>query len=142
MLTHHLQKANEILIDLIETTISDIDDIKQAKHSVLFSRTKVKEELVVSFEHYKSLIDDEIIKLSKQNPGQSLDTILNTLQQAELEKLRVNLETLQSKNRYLASIVIAVSEFYSSLINRIIPTEQIGYENHRAKRASYLQIEG
>jgi hypothetical protein len=46
------------------------------------------------------------------------------------------------KNRYLASMVIAVSEFYSSLINKLIPTEQIGYENHKAKRASYLQIEG
>ena len=142
MLIHHLQKANEILQDLIETTSLDIEDIKQAKHSNIFLRTKVKEELISSFEHYKSLMDNEIIKISNQNPSIPLEEVLNQQQQDELEYLKSNLETLHEKNRYLASMVIAVSEFYSSLINRLIPTEQVGYENHKAKRASYLQIEG
>jgi hypothetical protein len=142
MLIHHLQKANEILQDLIETTLLDIEDIKQAKHSNIFSRTKIKEELVSSFEQYKSLIDNEIIKLVNQNPSASLEDVLNQSQQNELENLKTNLEMLHKKNRYLASMVIAVSEFYSSLVNKLIPTEQIGYESHKAKRASYLQIEG
>ncbi len=142
MLTHYLQQANEILSNLIETTRNDIEDIKGAKHDNIFSRTKTKEELVKSFENHKSLIDNEIAKLAQASAGASLDTILDDNQQAMLDEMREKLKALQSENKHFATMVIAVSEFYSSLINRLIPTEQVGYENHKAKRASYLHIKG
>ena len=142
MLTHYLQQANEILSNLIETTRNDIEDIKGAKHDNIFSRTKTKEELVKSFENHKSLIDNEIAKMAQASEGATLDAILDNNQQALLDEMRVNLKSLQKENKHFASMVIAVSEFYSSLINRLIPTEQIGYENHKAKRASYLHIKG
>lgn len=142
MLTHYLQKANEILSDLIETTRNDIEDIKNAKHDNIFSRTKTKEELVKSFENHKSLIDNEIAKMVQAAPEGGLETILSTEQQELLDNMRTRLKELQDENRHFATMVIAVSEFYSSLINRLIPTEQVGYESHKAKRASYLHIKG
>ena len=142
MLTHYLQTANELLSDLIETTQYDIEDIKQAKHENVFSRTKTKEELVKSFENHKSLIDNEIAKMVKESQAPSLENLLDEEQRSLLDAMRANLQTLQSINKRFASMVISVSNFYSSLINRLIPTEQIGYDNHRAKSASYLQIKG
>ena len=142
MLTHYLQQANEILSNLIETTRNDIEDIKSAKHDNIFSRTKTKEELVKSFENHKSLIDNEIAKMAQAAEGAPLDKILDDTQQALLNEMREKLKSLQKENKHFASMVIAVSEFYSSLINRLIPTEQVGYENHKAKRASYLHIKG
>ncbi len=142
MLTHYLQTANELLSDLIETTQYDIEDIKQAKHESVFSRTKTKDELVKSFENHKSLIDNEISKMVKEAENPSLDTLLNEEQRSLLDAMRANLQTLQSTNKRFASMVIAVSGFYTSLINRLIPTEQVGYETHRAKSASYLHIKG
>jgi hypothetical protein len=142
MLTHYLQQANEILSNLIETTRNDIEDIKGAKHDNIFSRTKTKEELVKSFENHKSLIDNEIAKMAQASQGASLDTILDDNQQALLDEMREQLKDLQKENKHFATMVIAVSEFYSSLINRLIPTEQVGYDNHKAKRASYLHIKG
>jgi uncharacterized membrane-anchored protein YjiN (DUF445 family) len=142
MLTHYLQQANEILSNLIETTRNDIEDIKGAKHDNIFSRTKTKEELVKSFENHKSLIDNEIAKMAQASDGASLDTILDDNQQALLDEMREQLQALQKENKHFASMVIAVSEFYSSLINRLIPTEQVGYDSHKAKRASYLHIKG
>lgn len=142
MLTHYLQTANELLSDLIETTQYDIEDIKQAKHENVFSRTKTKEELVKSFENHKSLIDNEIAKMVKESQTPSLENLLDEEQRSLLDAMRANLQTLQSINKRFASMVISVSNFYSSLINRLIPTEQIGYDNHRAKSASYLQIKG
>jgi hypothetical protein len=97
MLIHHLQKANEILQNLIETTLLDIADVKQAKHLNIFSRTKIKEELISSFEQYKSLIDNEIVKIANQNPSMSLEEVLDQDQQNELENLKSNLETLHEK---------------------------------------------
>ena len=64
MLTHYLETANKLLIDLITTTNNDIEDIKAAHHDTVFTRTKIKDELVRSFENHKSLIDNEIIKIS------------------------------------------------------------------------------
>ena len=142
MLTHYLQQANEILSNLIETTRNDIEDVKGAKHDNIFSRTKTKEELVRSFENHKSLIDNEIAKMAQESGGVALDTILTSEQQSLLDDMREQLKTLQQENKHFATMVIAVSEFYSSLINRLIPTEQIGYDAHKAKRASYLHIKG
>lgn len=142
MLTHYLQKANEVLSDLIETTQNDIEDIKNAKHDNIFSRTKTKEELVKSFENHKSLIDNEIAKMVQDSGNNGLENILSDEQQELLDRMRQRLKSLQGENRHFATMVIAISEFYSSLINRLVPTEQIGYENHKAKRASYLHIKG
>jgi hypothetical protein len=142
VLTHYLQVANRLLGDLITTTQHDLEDVKNAQHSNLFARTPIKDELIKSFENHQSLINNEIAKLMSQAPNKSLDVILDDEQHTLLDKMKISLKELQSVNKHLATMVIAVSEFYNSLLGRLIPTEQVGYEGHKAKYASFLQIKG
>ena len=52
MLTHYLKTSIKDIEDLIDFTIKDIEDIKQAKHTSIFERTKIKNDLVpVSYTH-------------------------------------------------------------------------------------------
>ena len=142
MITHYLQTTNEILSNIIEITQQDIQDIKQARHESIFERTQLKEELISSFEYNKSLLDAEITKKVSTNSNISLEDVLTQEQQEMLDVLKNSLIELQKLNKYFATMVIAVSEFYNSLLNKIVPSEQIGYDPYRAKRASYLHIKG
>ena len=153
MLDHYLQIAVKALDDLIEATKSDIDDIKQAHHAKIFERAKVKEQLVKSFENHKSLIDNEIAKLASENPEAELASLLGEAEREKLGELREKLEELKAHNTHFAKMVIGVSEFYNSLLNKIMPTENVGYGKpggkkngyggtHQVKNASILQVRG
>jgi len=142
MLTHHLTNAIQTLQDLIDVTRNDIDDIKEAKHDNIFSRAQIKEQLVQSFENIKSMIDNEIAKQVQSNPDKELTEILDEEQQNHLDTMRNKLEELKKVNRYFGNMVIAVSEFYSSLLAKLIPSENVGYGKQQYKSASFLQIKG
>jgi hypothetical protein len=142
MLTHYLETANKLLSDLIDTTKNDIADIKEAKHDSVFTRTKIKDELVRNFENHKSLIDNEIIKKATANDGVALEDLLSEYEMSLLDTMRQKLAELQKVNKHFASMVIAISELYNSLLNRIVPSEQVGYEKSRVQYASMLQIKG
>jgi len=139
MLTHYLETANRILTDLIDMTRHDIDDIKDARHEVIFSRTKAKDELVKSFENHKSIIDNEIAKLIAS--GASVEEALDAEQKHLLGELRTNLEALQDSNKRLARLVVSVSGFYNTLLNRLVPSEQVGYDKP-TQYASFLHLKG
>ena len=66
MLTHYLRNAIQDIDHLIEQTHKDIADIKVAKHSEVFERAKIKEDLIHSFENKKSLLDNELMKMLKE----------------------------------------------------------------------------
>jgi hypothetical protein len=143
MLTHYLKSANETLIKLIEITRADIEDVKQVKHDSFFARNKIKEEFVQDFAHQKSLADNELVKLSEANPTKQIQELLDDEQSELLDELRENLTILHQENKRLASIVISVSEFYNSLLNRLVPSEKIGYGNkYNRKESQYLHLEG
>lgn len=152
MLTHYLQVALKSLGDLIEATRNDIDDIKQARHANIFERAKIKEQLVKSFENHKSLIDNEIAKLASANPEAELASLLKPEEREMLSRLREELEELKRQNTQFAKMVIGVSEFYNSLLNKIMPTEKVGYGapkggapgygSQQVKSASILQVRG
>lgn len=57
MLTHYLHNAIKDIEHLIEQTHKDIEDIKVANHSDIFERTRIKNDLIHSFENKKSLLD-------------------------------------------------------------------------------------
>jgi DNA-binding response OmpR family regulator len=63
MLTHYLHNAIKDIENLIELTHKDIADIKVAKHSEVFERAKIKNDLIQSFETKKSLLDNELMKM-------------------------------------------------------------------------------
>ncbi len=140
MLSHYLKTSIEDIENLIELTNKDITDIKEAKHEDVFKRTKIKNDLVKSFENKKSMLDNELIKLVKNSDNKPLEEILNSSQQDMLEEMKNKLFILKQKNKEYARFVVTVSEFYNSLLDSVFPRDMEGYQKLNHKPASLLKI--
>jgi uncharacterized protein YoxC len=139
---HYLKTAVEDIDNLIEATTKDIAQIKQANNEDVFSRITVKEELIKSFENKKALLDNELTKLVKNSPDKNLEELLSKEENTLLEDLKQKLSVLQKLNKDYAKLVIAVSEFYTSLMNKIFPQQEnsSGYGSKKVAPASLLEV--
>ncbi len=140
MLSHYLDKALTDLEQLTELTQTDIDDIKLAKHESIFDRSKIKEELITSFQNRKALIDNEISKLMEAYPDLGIENLLEKADQEKLSILKERLVELKTLNKRYAKLVLTVSEFYNSLLEQMVPTEMNGYEKVAQKHRSILEV--
>ena len=140
MLSHYLTKALEDLGQLIKLTHDDIEDIKLAHHEKIFERAKIKEELITSFQNKKVLIDSEIAKQMESHPSEDLENLLNEETQAYLGTLKTELASLKDLNKRYAKLVLSVSEFYNSLLERMVPVEMHGYEKVTPKHRAILEV--
>ncbi len=140
MLQHYLQTSIEDIENLIELTNKDIIDIKEAKHETIFNRTKIKNDLVKSFENKKSMLDNELVKLVKSSDGKQLEDILDDAQRELLETMKDRLSTLKLKNKEYARFVVTLSEFYNSLLDSVFPRDLDGYDRLSHKPASLLKV--
>lgn len=140
MLSHYLKSSIEDIENLIELTQKDILDIKEAKHETVFTRTKIKNDLIKSFENKKSLLDNELIKLVKSSENKPLEEILNDDERNMLEVMKEKLSLLKLKNKEYARFVVTVSEFYNSLLDSVFPRDMEGYQRLTHKPASLLQV--
>ncbi len=140
MLSHHLSSAVDDLNKLVQMSEQDIEDIKLARNEPQFERRKIKEDTLNSFENKKAMIDHEISKLMTQNPDTSLDQLLNEDENKSLSNLKVSLAALRDVNKKYAKMVLSVSAFYNTLLERIVPTEMNGYSKQTSKDASFLEI--
>jgi len=140
MLQHYLQASIEDIENLIELTNKDILDIKEAKHEAVFMRTKIKGDLVKSFENKKIMLDNELVKLVKKSDNKPLEEILDNSQRDMLEKMKNKLVLLKKKNKDYARFVVTISEFYNSLLDSMFPRDLDGYKKNNHKPASLLKI--
>ena len=140
MLLHYLKTSIEDIENLIELIKKDIVDIKEAKHEALFKRTKIKNDLVKSFENKKSMLDNELLKLVKNSNNKPLEEILDDSQREMLDKMKDKLFILKQKNKEYARFVVTVSEFYNSLLDSVFPRDIDGYKRVNHKPASLLKI--
>lgn len=122
MLVQYLNLAVDSLQSLIDMTLLDMEDIKVAAHSRLFERAKNKEELLLSFENYKNLIDETIANAVAANPQTQLEDLLSEIEHSLLEQLKAKLMELKSVNRSYAKLVAAVSSFYNGLLEAMLST--------------------
>ena len=141
MLTHYLRNAIQDIDHLIEQTHKDIADIKVAKHSEVFARAKIKEDLIHSFENKKSLLDNELMKMLKESGKKSLEDLLNQEQQELLAQMKFKLSELKVCNKQYAKYVVTISQFYNVLLDSIFPRDLEGYKIMNHKPASLLKIE-
>lgn len=142
MLKKYLEGAVNDLKKLIALTENDIKDAKSANHTEIFERVSQKERLIDTFETQKRLIDEFITKKASQSHGAPLDQILDEVEKSYLEELKSNLLKLKEVNRRYARLVVSVGTFYSSLLEKIVPTEMDGYETVIKQSASFLEIKG
>ena len=140
MLSHYLKTSIEDIENLIELTNKDIVDIKEAKHENVFKRTKIKNDLVKSFENKKSMLDNELIKLVKNSGNKPLEEILDASEKSMLEEMKNKLFTLKQKNKEYARFVVTVSEFYNSLLDSVFPRDMEGYQRLNHQPASLLKV--
>ena len=77
MLKRYLDEAMGVLDELITQTTEDIEKIKLADHSKVNDSVRRKNELVKKFESVKSLLDKELLRVSKENGGANLSSILD-----------------------------------------------------------------
>lgn len=140
MLSRYLQNALGDLRDLIAFSEKDIEDIIEAKHDSQFERMTLKDEKLKSFEQKKAMIDHEISKLMTTNPNTALPELLNDEQHKLLDELKEELSRLRTVNQRYAKLVVGVSAFYNSLLERVVPTEMQGYNKVASKEASFLEV--
>ena len=140
MLSYHLKNAVSDLEQLIKISEQDIEDIKLANHTNQFERRKIKEDMISSFESKKAMIDREISKLISQNPNIPLDQLLSESENESLKQLKLSLANLRDVNKKYAKMVLAVSSFYNTLLEKLVPTEMNGYTKTTSKDASFLEI--
>lgn len=140
MLSYHLKGAVSDLQKLVKISEQDIEDIKFANHAPQFERRKIKEDMLNSFENKKAMIDHEISKLMTGNPNLSLDKLLDADENSDLQSLKLALAALRDVNKKYAKMVLSVSSFYNTLLERLVPTEMNGYTKSTSRDASFLEI--
>lgn len=126
MLKKYLDEAMVVLDELIAQTMEDIEKIKLADHSKVDDSVRRKNELVKKFESVKSLLDKELLRVSKENGGANLSSILDDEVKSSLSLMRSKLEELYSKNKEYAKYVVGVKEFFDSLLKNMFKGEQDG----------------
>lgn len=126
MLKRYLDEAMGVLDELIAQTTEDIENIKLADHSKVDDSVRRKNELVKKFESVKSLLDKELLRVSKENGGANLSSILDDEVKSSLALMRSKLEELYSKNKEYAKYVVGVKEFFDSLLKSMFKGEQDG----------------
>ena len=140
MLHTYINGAIADLKALIELTQLDNADIQIANHEAIFERLDQKNTLVKAFEDKKSLIQQEMLILCNKNPHKSLQDLLDEETNNLLDIMRDTLSELKTINSNYARSVFAVSEFYNSPIQRVIPHENDGYDQHR-QQSHLLKIQ-
>jgi len=67
-------------------------------------------------------------------------TLLPQEEQDQLTHLKEKLLALKALNKHYAKLVLSVSEFYNSLLERMVPVEMHGYQKVTPKHRSLLEV--
>ena len=140
MIEHYIKNGIKNIEDLISLTKEDIEDIKQANNDAIYKRTKIKDEIIGIFETQKSLLDNELVKLMKKNEKKELSELLSSSELESLQTLKIKLQELREINKKYARLVVAVNEFYTTLFDKIFPTEMENYKKTNPKSFSLLKV--
>lgn len=141
MLNKFLNDAICSLESLINISKLDIEDIKEANHDAIFARLESKNNLIVEFETNKNLAHEQMVNLAKKYPNKNIANLLDNTTNQLIDSMREKLKTLRELNEGYSKSVIAVYEFYTSLIESIIPTERVGYSNKTYSKIDLLHID-
>ncbi|WXG20176.1 flagellar biosynthesis protein FlgN [Campylobacter concisus] len=115
MIKKLLDEAIGELDELINLTMQDIANIKEAKHSSVDESVKKKNALVRAFEDTKRALDKELLRVSKESGTTTLASVLDDEVKSKLVLMRSKLEILHKVNKEYARHVVVVKEFFDSL---------------------------
>lgn len=125
---------------LITLTYEDIDLIKNARHAEISRHEHEKTLLIHRFERNKTVLNESLLQITENNPGQPLSDILAAEEQDKLELFKNKLLELHEANKIYGRFVVTLKEFFNSLVSAILPMKQEGYENTQPSPAAFLQV--
>lgn len=140
MVIQYLQGAIEDLRTLIDYTKQDIESIKAARHDEIFERNVKKDALVKEFETKKSLISQEMLTLKSKNPKKDIKDLIDSRTQELFDEMSDTLKELKKLNSNYAQIVLAVSEFFTSLMDKLIPKETQSYSDKKSTPSASINL--
>lgn len=139
MLDYYLKGAIEDIDTLIKITNEDIEQIIEAQHEQIFERTVIKEDLIKSFQNKKSLIDNELLKIKEEYGALTKETIPEDVLDL-LDELSQKFQELKDVNKRYAKFVLSVTEFYNSLLDKVIPKKESGGYGNSKFQSSFLKV--
>lgn len=115
MLKVYLDKANEILAELIKLTKDDLENIEKADHSGVQESVNKKVKLSGDFSLAKAKLDKALVELNMSSQ-KDLSELLSEDEKADLASLKTNLEELFRLNKKYARLVLIVKDFYDRMV--------------------------
>lgn len=119
MLKELLKSASQTLDALISQTYEDIENIKKANHIAVNESVAKKTRLIKEFENTKKSIDAELVALASSGGASSLGERLDDESRESLAHMRTQLEMLHKVNKEYARHVVAVKEFFDTLVGQM-----------------------
>ena len=128
MLKEHLDEVNAILDKLIALTEEDLENIKIAKHESVAPNVEKKNKLITEFVNAKKKLDLSLVQLNNSST-KWLSEMLDEEDKNKLDILKKNLQTLYTKNKEYAKLVLIVKDFLDGLIDKMFDTHNNGTDN-------------
>lgn len=148
--SEHLLAALADIDGLIALTQSDINDIKEANNDAVFGRMEVKNELVSSFMYKKEAYANAVsARMRELYPNASIgdlsleqkNNLLGANAGEYTAKLHDKLFELKKLNHTFGRMALAVGEFYSSLLKKMLPSEEASDYKKSHLNSSFLQAD-
>ena len=140
----NLSEKLDLLISDLERLITitelEIEIIAEARHADINRHEREKSALVVRFERNKEALNEALLTLTQNNPGESLDRLLDDETQQKLEIFKTKLQQLHTCNKTYGKFVSTLGEFFSSLVSAILPMQEEGYTKKMPKPAAFLEV--
>ncbi len=122
MLINTLHQIINVLDDLIQITLEDIENIKQAKHEEVFKNIATKEKLAYKFYELKNEIDNILVKRNKP-----IEEIFSPEEEKLFDKFREKLNIFYKEHKRFSKLAFTVANFYNTLNAQIKNQTQISY---------------
>jgi len=139
MLDHYLQGAIDDIQNLINITTEDIEFIIKANHQKIFERTIIKEDILAAFHNKKILIDNELMKIKQEHGELNTQSVPDDIFDM-LDTLKEKFQELKVVNKKYAKFVLSVTEFYNSLLDKVVPKSETNGYGNTSYQSSFLKI--
>jgi len=135
MLIEKLNETIKTLDSLIDMTKEDIENIKEAKHELVFKNTAPKEDLALKFNRLKSEIDAILVQRNKP-----LEEIFSKEEEKLFDEFRNKLAEFHNLHKRFAKLALSVANFYNALVKEIKnESAGIDYNNTQIPK-SFLKL--
>lgn len=112
MINEIVKNMFSLVKQMQEATLSDIEDVKAAKHEGLLDRNEKKELMIQQIADLKTSLNEAIVAAIQD--GQDINEY-----RQKVDELETELRDLYALNSQLAAIVLPVQQMYKDMVDDI-----------------------